>query len=143
MSKKKTRAVIDGEVCLNYEGLAKVLNYAPEDIILLSRRGMPRIHFPNGQNLYPVKRCRAWCKKNGKLMLDVPHQTKQTLCWKCDRAAGDNRCSWAFDGTPVEGWVAKETFLVGSDGKSCSVRSFCVYECPEFEPDKPRKVRPY
>ena len=34
-----------------------------------------------------------------------------TLCWDCAFATKPLRCEWVADGTPVKGWVAKESLV--------------------------------
>ena len=57
----------------------------------------------------------------------------RTLCWSCAKACGD--CSWSdyWTHSPVPGWTAEESKLKVNDGY---VTSYCVVQCPEFEPDR-------
>ena len=64
----------------------------------------------------------------------MPYAKKHdTICWECEKASGG--CSWSRDFIPVEGWNAVPTKIQqrNSDGKSISIDSFDVVECPEFE----------
>lgn len=60
-----------------------------------------------------------------------------TLCWRCANACGN--CEWS-DGsfTPVKGWDATETLLIGDRGISRPKRmqSFIVRKCPKFKDDR-------
>lgn len=56
----------------------------------------------------------------------------QSLCWDCKKAV-TCECSWADNFTPVEGWKAVPT--VKKPYKGRPMKSFLVYECPEFERD--------
>lgn len=51
------------------------------------------------------------------------------LCWHCACATNGNLCSWARDGTPVEGWRAEPTYIKSNDGFE---HSYAVRECPLF-----------
>lgn len=58
-----------------------------------------------------------------------------TLCWDCARAIGprSNRCSWANDFEPVDGWEAE--FTVVHAGNAGETTSYLVRSCPEFVRD--------
>jgi hypothetical protein len=55
----------------------------------------------------------------------------ETICWSCKFATGG--CSWALDGTPVEGWEATKTVLRCNDR---STTSYIVRKCPQYKFDK-------
>ena len=79
--------------------------------------------------------------KNGELW----HiRTNGTLCWDCGKALGG--CSWSKSFIPVSGWTADKTDLhIGYADDRRTVKtceSFFVYKCPEFEPEKRKKVNP-
>lgn len=59
---------------------------------------------------------------------------RMTLCWSCAKACGE--CSWSdyWEHSPVPGWTAEETRLMGNGG--ADVVSYCVTDCPEFVPDR-------
>ncbi len=60
----------------------------------------------------------------------------ETLCWDCQRAFGNEQCSWARGTQPVQGWEAIDTRLRSvSNGTS---RSYRVSACPLFLADEPR-----
>ena len=61
---------------------------------------------------------------------------QQTLCWECAKATGG--CCWSdhWKHEPVPGWTAEESMLKVSGSY---ITSYCVKECPEFEPDRRRK----
>lgn len=63
-----------------------------------------------------------------------------SLCWDCRRAAGpmSNRCSWAIDFTPVDGWDAEKTLVYSTSdsGNPIYINSYHVYNCPLFLKDR-------
>lgn len=75
---------------------------------------------------------------------NIPHKNRKrhaaqyppTLCWKCSRAVGPRMCSWAAFAIPVKGWTAEPTVILAQEERT---ESYCVYECPSFEPDARRE----
>jgi len=61
----------------------------------------------------------------------------QTLCWECQLSCGRRQCVWAAFGIPVPGWKATPTELRATEH---STPSYCVHECPRFEPDQRRRT---
>ena len=60
----------------------------------------------------------------------------ETLCWDCQRAFGNEQCSWARGFQPVQGWEAIDTRLRSvSNG---TIRSYRVSACPT-SPVRPQK----
>lgn len=78
-------------------------------------------------------------------------QTKANICFECQKACGG--CSWsAVDPVthklrfePVPGWTAKKVLMKSWSWKTrCEyVETYHITACPEFEPDKPRKMLRY
>lgn len=66
------------------------------------------------------------------------HPEKVTLCWSCQRACGEQMCSWAKEFKPVEGWEAIETeFEVrGKKGFRKMVQTYRVDACPLYLIDR-------
>lgn len=61
----------------------------------------------------------------------------ESLCWRCERAAGARMCSWARALTPVAGWQAEATHWQEQDESGMhTVHSACVKRCPLYEPDR-------
>ena len=61
----------------------------------------------------------------------------ESLCWRCERAAGRRMCPWARTLTPVPGWEADATQWQECDEDGThTVRSACVRKCPLYEPDR-------
>lgn len=52
---------------------------------------------------------------------------KKTLCWNCRRSCQE-KCSWAENGTPVDGWTATPTIRDGG------LSGYAVEKCPLFDP---------
>jgi hypothetical protein len=75
-------------------------------------------------------------------------QRKANICFDCKKACGG--CSWsAVDPVtrklrfePVPGWTAKKVWLQSwhHGSRSREVETYHITACPEFEPDKPRKM---
>ena len=65
----------------------------------------------------------------------MPGHKEQALCWDCAKACG--LCSWSnhWEHRPVPGWMAEKSMLKVNGGYE---ESYCVRECPEFEPDARR-----
>lgn len=64
----------------------------------------------------------------------------QTLCWDCKHATDSDKCPWASDFTPVEGWWAvrsKARYYVSACGNTPVhwrvEDTYCVLMCPLFE----------
>lgn len=55
-----------------------------------------------------------------------------TLCWDCAFATKPLRCEWVADGTPVNGWVAKESLV---SKRSYPYTSYHIISCPKFRRD--------
>lgn len=54
----------------------------------------------------------------------------ETICWHCRRAVAD-KCSWAREFKPVDGWIAERRERQGYH--NARYISYTVLECPEFE----------
>ena len=72
-------------------------------------------------------------------------ENRSTLCWKCQNTNAD-KCSWfnKDNPNPVEGWTAiRKDIMVSTtyQGKYAYRReiSYCVLDCPNFEPIKKNK----
>lgn len=66
----------------------------------------------------------------------------ESLCWRCERAAGSRMCCWARTLTPVPGWEADATQWQERDGDGThTVRGACVRRCPLYEPDRGERAR--
>ena len=72
--------------------------------------------------------------------------TSATKCWTCQNACGG--CSWSdhWKHEPVDGWDATPVNL-RINGKTENgvytavyTPSYIVHECPEYIPDRPRKI---
>ena len=68
----------------------------------------------------------------------MPYNCKDTLCWTCEWAGGkDEKCPWAKDFTPVEGWKATPTKILRQSQTSKIEKeytdSFIVHKCPLYE----------
>jgi len=61
---------------------------------------------------------------------NIKNNTKQTLCWDCQRAVKE--CPWSANFEPVEGWDAEETLIMA---EYRPLKSYHVKACPLFEPD--------
>ncbi|MEZ4357402.1 MAG: hypothetical protein R2876_02050 [Eubacteriales bacterium] len=66
--------------------------------------------------------------------LGLAESYPSTLCWECDRAAGQNMCVWARKFKEVEGWNAIATNILHKeeDGSSTLIKSYFVVGCPQF-----------
>lgn len=71
------------------------------------------------------KYCCDSCKKCA--FEEEPYKDEQ-LCWLCKKATG--QCSWSKDLTPVEGWIAKKTFV--KDSSNGGFQSYKIISCPQF-----------
>ena len=67
--------------------------------------------------------------------MSVTNKTKSTLCWKC-RKATNSGCSWSRALEPVDGLEAEEDHLITN---YLDKKSYFVYGCPEFEPDRAKR----
>lgn len=77
-------------------------------------------------------------KKAGGCVVDGRQAWKKdtTLCWDCKNATNINKCPWARDNTPVDGWWARPTKVRMYHGYDHRMEdSFCVIMCPLFERD--------
>lgn len=77
-------------------------------------------------------------KKAGGCVVDGRQSWKKdtTLCWDCKNATDINKCPWACNNTPVDGWWARPTTLKMFRGSTPNIeRSYCVIMCPLFERD--------
>lgn len=80
--------------------------------------------------------------------ISLLERTQANICFSCRKACG--RCSWSgidpvtkkprFE--PVPGWTAKKVFVKSwSKGHKLEyVETYHITACPEFEPDRPRKM---
>ena len=68
-----------------------------------------------------------------------------TLCWCCKNAVPNVKkgygCEWSILGQPVKGWEAKPTIIrhgkdYYNDVEFPPIPSFCVRNCPKYEPDQ-------
>ena len=94
---------------------------------------------------YVCKYCgKEFMKKNKSLYCSVGcmmasrkkyADENSTLCWSCKNACG--RCEWSAFFIPVRGWNAKETFIKNQH-KGTEYKSYHVYECPKYIPDRGR-----
>lgn len=57
-------------------------------------------------------------------------------CWTCSKACGG--CSWSRDGTPIDGWKAKPTYISANVGYE---QSYKVSYCPQYENDERNYIR--
>lgn len=78
---------------------------------------------------------RPWAGRPHGWELEAPWKTLSTLCELCKNACCG--CSWSEEGEPVPGWKAEPTAIHGMN-KQYIVHSYCVYECPLFEPGRGR-----
>ena len=77
-------------------------------------------------------------EKAGGFVVDSRQAWKKdtTLCWDCKNATNINKCPWACNNTPVDGWWARPTQVRMYHGYDHRMEdSFCVIMCPLFERD--------
>lgn len=87
---------------------------------------------------FNTRTTRQFCFECHKLRV-VKNNSKQTLCWKCKKAAGGSDCPWANEFKPVEGWQAMPTIVQMTtqtkQREALLQDSFRVHKCPLFERD--------
>lgn len=77
-------------------------------------------------------------EKVGGFVVDGRQAWKKdtTLCWDCKNATNINKCPWACNNTPVDGWWARPTQVRMYHGYDHRMEdSYCVIMCPLFERD--------
>ena len=77
-------------------------------------------------------------EKVGGFVVDGRQAWKKdtTLCWDCENATDINKCPWACNNTPVDGWWARPTQVRMYRGNDHRMEdSYCVIMCPLFERD--------
>ena len=57
-----------------------------------------------------------------------------TLCWECSHSV-HNKCSWARNFIPVDGWDAERTTCARQSLSCPDGESYIVKSCPQFEAD--------
>lgn len=77
---------------------------------------------------FAAKTKRKYCSQKCALMVKPPN-TKDTLCWDCEKATGG--CSWSDKLIPVEGWDAIPTKIKMVIYKETD--SYKVLNCPLFK----------
>lgn len=134
------RIVLDGKVYYSGKLLSECAQVHISTVGEWARNhGMPSIAYKRW-TLYPLDECLEWIKryyaKKEKPVSAEHKPSKPILCNYCDNAYAF-KCSWFTNYKPVPGWEAEERVCIcnGEEKPTYNVR-----KCPNFTPDKPRKV---
>ena len=137
------RIVLDGKVYYSGKLLSECAQVHISTVGEWARKyGMPSITYKRW-TLYPLDECIEWIQQHASKNKQEKHRiqagetsSKPSLCTRCDNAYAF-RCSWFTNYTPVPGWEAeKKMYMCAGVEKP----SYNVRKCPNFTPDRPRKV---
>ena len=110
----------------------RVRNYTPEQrekIRQQKRNWWASLTDEKKEEINEKKRQAYW-EGRRQCPLNTKNNTRQTLCWDCQRAVKE--CPWSANFEPVPGWDAEPTLIMS---ESQPIPSFHVKSCPLFEPD--------